>query len=906
MAIKTPPLDQRASVPGLNDVSPSDVTTDDNGNDNPDGISQVVHRKNKDFESFRARAVANSGQRFASPDKATSDKTAPKPTRENIKQYLREFLLAYKEVYSVQVIDGDKKANLEERRKAIIHFAACEENYENFSQLSVEAAIPLDEILWMIFDDQWQRIDAAEPEDVMRAPVPPLLKRARLLILADVHPNLVFEGVKSFQNQKYYGEIIEKAARTAAEKFTYTIFQYSPLFKGESYYDDVVEKAVRVAVEKNPSEILAFGDILKGKTYYNDIVEKAVRNLVENNAPDALRYYDVYKTAGYSGILLEEALRECAEKFPESVLEYYGQFKDRPHAKDWLEKAVRKLVVSRPDIVLRNSGLFIGEPYGEEILKSAAFQAAELTPNDAIINFFSYRDRPYAENVLKRASEKSPKSALDFVLKYESKPYAGKILKKALLILANKNPVAVFNFADIYFGRYDLKEAIKLAVYNCARENPAQLLSFASLFEHEDNRDDLIEKAVNHAVDVNPSAVFYHASLFQDKPYAKTAIQAAAEKDPWAFNYHAKDAVIRDLFGDEYENFTRHQEERVKMAGEAEDFLGELIRAKETPLDVSHLSLYLMKLDRERKRVTALSGGDQPSNFITVPQNEFRSIFLSAAAQSYFNANVWEMTYMNAFSVTHAVHRNLIENGLTINEDNIRIAINKIDEGIKRIKSRELFGPNTKLIVFAHEENRFDNEEIIKRIWLRSGGKREDILLSAKGIKMDGNVNTVKESVLKAVREAKIGQVTILFNGHGSQENWAFAQNSASSLDHSLASRPTSINYEELGDALIASGNIKNINLIGSTCLSYDYLTNLFAYLKSKDVKERPAISIAEANKSQVQIGGGQIISSFFLESIYRTKHRYEPIRVEDFLHRESAVLKFEDPAFFVGGMEIM
>ena len=45
---------------------------------------------------------------------------------------------------------------------------------------------------------------------------------------------------------------------------------------------------------------------------------------------------------------------------------------------------------------------------------------------------------------------------------------------------------------------------------------------------------------------------------------------------------------------------------------------------------------------------------------------------------------------------------------------------------------------------------------------------------------------------------------------------------------------PKTINYRELGDALIESGNIREFNILGMTCLAYNYLENLFEYLEEK------------------------------------------------------------------------
>ena len=300
---------------------------------------------------------------------------------------------------------------------------------------------------------------------------------------------------------------------------------------------------------------------------------------------------------------------------------------------------------------------------------------------------------------------------------------------------------------------------------------------------------------------------------------------------------------------------------------------------------------------------------------ITIPMQKFENIFFSNNFQSFLKSQAGKMSYMNAFSLTQSVYRKMEKEKLKLNENNIKKITEKIHKLLQTVKNREIFGPNTKIILFTHKEEKFNNEGIIEKIYYRSGGRKENVLINAKGVEMENGKNVVKEKVLNTIKKTK-GNTTIFFAGHGSAENWAFSNNHIDNLNHSLKTDPYRISYKELGNALIESGNIKNFNIVGDTCFGYDYIQNLFSYIESKGVKEKPYISISAANKEKGSWGvsgfieylrektglkWGKSINSFLTKGLFNSFNKGEPATVGDFLKAEGKIWKREDPAIFIG-----
>ncbi|KKU80230.1 MAG: hypothetical protein UY05_C0011G0012 [Candidatus Peregrinibacteria bacterium GW2011_GWA2_47_7] len=324
------------------------------------------------------------------------------------------------------------------------------------------------------------------------------------------------------------------------------------------------------------------------------------------------------------------------------------------------------------------------------------------------------------------------------------------------------------------------------------------------------------------------------------------------------------------------------------------------------PISTDQINLFVGRLNAITRRTTEKIGEGGGNELFTLTSYRFTEMYGSKAFQSvlqdYVTAHPGELTFMNSFSLAHAVTRRIFQERREMSEENIEITAREVLESREHVAGREIFGPHTKLIVFAHEEPHFSGEKIINDLFLHAGGKRENVLCSEKGLDVQDGKNLAKERVLASIRNAKAGPVTLVFDGHGSEENWAFSENHPAELNRSIYDDPKTINYRELGDALIESGNIREFNILGMTCLAYNYLENLFEYLEEKGVKEKPFISISAGNNAQFSYAQThpESVGSKFLQNVQSMMEKGKPVTVRDVWRAEGRVWRYEDPAFFI------
>ncbi len=307
-----------------------------------------------------------------------------------------------------------------------------------------------------------------------------------------------------------------------------------------------------------------------------------------------------------------------------------------------------------------------------------------------------------------------------------------------------------------------------------------------------------------------------------------------------------------------------------------------------------------------RKNVPKSSG----DRLFTIPQHFFDQVYFSAPFQKTLKKAVGGMTYMNSFSLAHVTYRFLLKRQMPINDKNIEKALKKVFGHREKIKDYVIIGPDTKFILFTHEEYATDNNLIIQNIFKAAGGKEKNILANVKGLKIENGENLNKKAILDAIRSAKTGEITLMFDGHGSPENWAFSANNPDDMNRSVLGDPRTINYRELGDALIESGNIRNFNLVSFTCRSYSYFQNLFNYLEQiKGFKAKPKFAFSAGNKERSSYGKkvpGEI-TSYFLDIIAHfikkgLIKKDQPVKIKDLWMVEGLVYRAEDAAFFVEG----
>ena len=166
----------------------------------------------------------------------------------------------------------------------------------------------------------------------------------------------------------------------------------------------------------------------------------------------------------------------------------------------------------------------------------------------------------------------------------------------------------------------------------------------------------------------------------------------------------------------------------------------------------------------------------------------------------------------------------------------------------------------------------------------------------------EAGVNVQKQRFLDAIRQANTGNYTVLFSGHGTAEA-LWLDDGAQPTSSARIDDPRAMSYREIGDALIASNNIRNIRILGMSCLSYDFMQNLNHYLSEhlpEGRKHERPIMVSAANRNSLSSGGGLYLDSRYLDALYREVQPGESIRLEHLMRAEAELMNSEDPAIFV------
>lgn len=425
-------------------------------------------------------------------------------------------------------------------------------------------------------------------------------------------------------------------------------------------------------------------------------------------------------------------------------------------------------------------------------------------------------------------------------------------------------------------------------------------------------RDHVVDKFTYHNEDV----YFLKVMMYLENPDLEIGIRARLE----SYEGERLEEVL-DSF-EEY-NKNRFDDFEERYLSITPDFLSERIEVSDFPFNEWQMRIAFFQADRiaykeSEKHQSILNF---PKSLRSINTRVFERIYFSQAFQEPLRGHVetypGEFTFMYAMSLAQAVYRDLIKNHHLISPKSIEETTSQLLDEREQIKGREVFGPDTKLILFMHGEKRFSKDSILDNMYGRSGGTEDNILCAVQGFKSEEKgINLNKKRVLDAIRGATEGPVTLAFSGHGSAENWAFEKNLPGLLNRNIYGDELSINYRELGDALCESGNLANFNLLGFTCHGYDYLQNLFDYLEHvKGVTERPYFAFSSANEDRVSYGqiervrraSDSKISSQFLNSVHSVTTDGEAVKVQDFWNAEAEdkLWHFQDAAFFHDGREV-
>lgn len=767
-------------------------------------------------------------------------------------------------------------------------------------------------------------------------------------------PEAAFFHHKKFEQSAMYEPILERALHVAiARNKLEILFQYSKILKHFSSYKNNAEKIVKHTIKEEPEMAVKYGDPKIGNIKPEELKKAAYKSIEKlkigyTGTQAIFDKFEIFEKQGYAKDLLDKIISTD----PSQVIYHYEKYKNNSYAKKILKNAVYATLDKEPKDLKYIFDKFKKEPYSKEVsaafiqkgfgkdfiqerdnwkdmpwddlLKAAVDDVISKNPSELIFCLRNIQDQPYYKASLEKIfadPKKSPKTKdiLSFAKQLKDLENYEAILKKAVDdAFANDRDFQIFaatkQIVAFPWGEEVIKKANK-------KENAYFIFANINKFKHKPYSREVIEKAASES----PEIVFKEHNEIRNLPYRFELIKKAARLCPIALAEEFKESHVfseEEKKSDEVIALFNEIFPSISIAEEGKEITSKIITKEDLPIKREILEI----------KITSYNYFVRYNNVILT---DFADVFFTGSFQEILEQNLGKFTYMNAFSLAITVREKLQRENKNINDENVKEAARGILNHWERIKTRELFGPNTKLILFTHEEPQFKNEEIIAKIYKRSGGKDENILHNEKGVKMtkkelvlekvkqwhaknggdlnenylnrisgtSDELNLTKILTLYAIANTK-GNTTILFDGHGSPENWAFAQNQADNLNHSLESKPRSINYKELGDALIASNNIENFNLIGATCYSYDYLINLFGYMESKGEKRKPYLSISTSNKGKPSWNGLDDLGSLFLNALYKSSQERKPMLGEAFFKAEGLVADHEDPAIFIGQSE--
>ncbi len=332
----------------------------------------------------------------------------------------------------------------------------------------------------------------------------------------------------------------------------------------------------------------------------------------------------------------------------------------------------------------------------------------------------------------------------------------------------------------------------------------------------------------------------------------------------------------------------------IRHAADMDLIWGRLMTAMEDKRDQIIITGYTLN----RYYPDVLTGG------LTVRRHDFDAVLHSHALKHYLQDTAPDETTLGeSFSIIKSIIHNLKASNKELSERNITGGLDQVHKARQRHLDSIMMDEHTKLILATHQERRFDNEQIINLFEAAGFDRSKNLITSVKGMEMsDSGQNLNKQAVLEALRKATSGRTTFVFSGHGTSEAIWFSDGAqATSINRLNDER--SISYQELGAALISSGNVENIQLMGLSCLSYDFMMNLNGYLAThlpEGQKDKRPIMISSANKNSLSSGGGLYIDSQFLSTIKQNHQTGQPLRMRELMGAEATLMLREDPAIFV------
>lgn len=735
------------------------------------------------------------------------------------------------------------------------------------------------------------------------------------------------EEVDAYKNYGNYEELLRNAVFTGIESDVRMTLANFYKYKDKPY----LKEALSIAMEKNVDAFFAFINLnFNAFTTLPYAKELLLQFLLKANSKNIYAFFilvdknfDAFMALSYGKELLlqaaehffyatfltmekhqnsrfaKEILMTTIDKAPQNTILFIDRFKGSSFYEELLKYGLLKMIETSPDLPITYAYLYKDQPYFEEIYKRAVEECIRTNPSYIIDHDYFFTKEPdYIQRALDKAGETDPDTVL---LYYNDR---GEELSEAdnirIINALRKSDLSTFS---IYIGRY------RKIFNDFLKKNLDEAFADMNIADIEDGiktlivrlkEEDYVSEYLLKAAKLCPNIVVKLYLLYGDYPYSREILEEIIKFYPWVIIESQE--TVEGLF--------EMPKWALEKANESMEELHQFDNLKDEVVSVEkNNALFELKSAIILKNLK-----------LSIPIEEFLHIFYSESFLNFLNEQSGVLKYVTAFSFVHAVYRNIMNTTGEINEENIHIALNKVYENYEKVKDREILGPNTNLISFGHEEPWLAEEvENVNTAYLANGGKKENILYSGTGSEMKQDRNIVKDQVLGAIRRAK-GPTTIFFSGHGSPENWSFSKNLPGNLNCSLDQSPSDINFKELGDALIASGNVDQFNIFTGSCYGYDYIQNLTNYLEQKGSR-LPYISISNSNRHsrtlvKVEINkdmtlgkrtgnsGALLISATQLSRIRNKGAENRSVTVQDLLDAETLDL-VNDPSFRAGRMEI-
>lgn len=653
-----------------------------------------------------------------------------------------------------------------------------------------------------------------------------------------------------------------------------------------------LKKKILALLKKDPRLVFAYIVYFKDKPWAEDVIEKAA----EKYPLLALHWFPFFYEKKWASSVLENIIlynkdlfwpwakeninKPWVRKIVQSSVNAAIWFRRKFPKTKWLEEDLGKIIINCPAAVIEEAEYFSRQPGGQETIIASVKRA----PSSSIDNIEDLIKYPWLRETL-LSKELWEKAAADSIFEQSSyivdKPWAGALLTK----MAPKAGFYPFRESYKFLGRPWAKQVL----IEAAKNNPLHALQYLPTYSGKEWSDEVTETAAA----VSPwSFVEYYEGKKPEWPLTKNSEDDEKEADQNICHYFAKcDSVYKKSkeFLERIKAGISFLESELKFPIKKNEFFKKLNWALNPRIDFSY--------DEEFST-------DKNLFFLRKKFPELSPVLLNPSflKQLRLFAKGRKITYINMISFARAALRTSQKS-----KESLSSVAKAVFSKLGSAWDQEIIGPESKLILLSHEEFRGAQDNIKAELFLKSGGKPENITAALDGLKMVGEKNQNKAEALAKIRESQ-SKTLIILHGHGSPENWAFARNKSDQQEHSTEGIEHTINYKELAQALKESKNpIENFNLLIEACYSYDYIANLYAYLETLGIKGRPSLVITAANKDSPSFGPTNIkLQSWLLEKLRQVIRPGEPLKVKDFFMAESnfELWRMEDPSLFIGSQE--